>query len=504
MKAVSEFAVAFAVSFGLIVYVSAPDLFSEVGVWGDLAADMLHADALARAEWLTTGHYSRFRFNHPGPVFFYWNVLFEPLPVERLHAWMWGSVTLNALLVAGAATGLARLLLPGGSFALGAGIALLAVAVLGRDLSGVWMPRRIEAPFLLLVVSLAWLAEREARALAPAVLACGLLVHGYVTMAVLIPLVLAVALVLAVVSDAPWPPRRKLALHGLAALAIGAALLLPIAVEAAKLPGGNFADILAALDEQAAAPPAGWDGLRAAIDGSLGPDLPLLLAALFVAVALLAVAPPGRPLAGRLARLSVLCVASLAATAAAYWDTPAPLESHSVLYLRSLLVVAGAVSAAIIAEAAALPRGGAAPRPTVAPARGVFVPTGLMATVALAAGALLPQNLPGRVFAEDAYRQVPPTPWVERFAAEMARSGAPVAIDYTHHLQWATVAGVLATLTAGGTFACTTWRDRAFLYTDARVCPEGMPPSFRLVRETDCAGSCVVTGGDLGVQPVAR
>jgi hypothetical protein len=86
----------------------------------------------------------------------------------------------------------------------------------------------------------------------------------------------------------------------------------------------------------------------------------------------------------------------------------------------------------------------------------------------------------------------------------MARSEVPVAIDYTHHLQWATVAGVLATLTARGTFACTTWRDRAFLYTDARVCPEGMPPSFRLVREADCAGSCLVTGGDLGVRAVAR
>ncbi len=504
MKAASEFAAAFAVSFGLIVYVSVPDLFSEVGVWGDLAADMLHADALARGEWLTTGHYSRFKFNHPGPVFFYWNVLFEPLPVGRLHAWMWGSLTLNALLVAGAATGLARLLVPGGSLALAAGIALLAVAFLGRDLSGVWMPRRIEAPFLLLVVSLAWLAEREARALVPAVLACGMLVHGYVTMAVLVPLVLAVALLLAVVSDAPWPPRRRLALHGLAALGIGAALLLPIAVEATKLPGGNFGDIMAALEVQAAAPTAGWDGLRAAVDGSLGPDLPLLLAALFVAVARLAVAPPGRLLAGRLARLSVLSVASLAATAAAYWDTPAPMEAHSVLYLRSLLVVAGAMSAALIAGAAALPRRGGAVRAPAAPARGASVLAGLVATVALAAGALLPQNLPGRVFAQDAYRQVPPTPWVARFAAEMERSGAPVAIDYTHHLQWATVAGVLATLTGRGTFACTTWRDRAFLYTDARVCPEGMPPSFRLVRAADCAGTCLVSGGDLGVQAVAR
>ncbi|RDC73315.1 hypothetical protein DLJ49_07015 [Rhodovulum sp. 12E13] len=513
MTPVASFALAFATAFAAIVYIAAPNLFLEVGTWGDMAADMLHANALSRGDWLTTGHYSRHGFNHPGPAFFYWNALFEALPVDRAHAWIWGSVTLNALLVAGAATGLAWLLVPGGSAAVAVAVALFAAAHLDRDLGVAWMPTRLEAPFLLLLVSLAWLAGREARALVPAALACGMLVHGYVTMAVIVPALLAVTLVLARGSRAPWPSRRALLVHGGAALGVGALFLLPLAVEASRLPGGNFGAILEALGRSGSAPEAGWSGVSAAMGASLGGKVAILVPVLLLIVLLLAAAPPRPPVAVRVAHLACLSLAAFAIVVVAHWGTPAPMEGHSVHYLRTLGIVAAAVATAALRDALhrRLANGAVAgARPgavagTAAPAMGA-----LAMGAALAVATALPQNLPSRVFDPQVYRNYPVRPVVDRLADAVERAGprraapGPVAIDKAEHMYWEVSAGLLVELDARGIAACTTWRDMAYLYTEAYVCPEGSAADFRIVPEATCDGACRARGEGMGLVVVAR
>jgi hypothetical protein len=505
MSPVASFALAFATAFAAIVYIAAPNLFLEVGTWGDMAADMLHANALSRGEWLTTGHYSRHGFNHPGPVFFYWNALFEALPVDRAQAWIWGSVTLNALLVAGAATGLAWLLVPGGSAAVAVAVALFAAAHLDRDLGVAWMPGRLEAPFLLLLVSLAWLAGREARALVPAALACGMLVHGYVTMAVIVPALLAVTLVLARGSRAPWPSRRALLVHGGAALGVGALLLLPLAVEASRLPGGNFGAILEALGRSGSAPEAGWSGVSAAVGASLGGKVAILVPVFLLIVLLLAAAPPRPPVAVRVAHLACLSLAAFAIVVVAHWGTPAPMEGHSVHYLRTLGIVAAAVATAALRDAlqTRLASGAvAAAGPRAAAA--ATLATGAV----LAAATALPQNAPSRVFDPQVYRNYPVRPVIDRMADAVERSGprsaasGPLAIDKAEHMYWEVSAGLLVELGARGIAACTTWRDMAYLYTEAYVCPQGSTADFRIVPEATCDGACRATGEGMGLVAV--
>jgi hypothetical protein len=500
------FAAAVATAFAAIVYIAAPNLFLEVGTWGDMAADMLHANALSRGDWLTTGHYSRHGFNHPGPVFFYWNALFEALPVDRAHAWIWGSVTLNALLVAGAATGLAWLLVPGGSAAVAVAVALFAAAHLDRDLGVAWMPARLEAPFLLLLVSLAWLAGREARALVPAALACGMLVHGYVTMAVIVPALLAVTLVLARGSRAPSPSRRALLVHGAAALGVGALFLLPLAVEASRLPGGNFGAILEALGRSGSAPEAGWSGVSAAVGASLGGKVAILVPVFLLIVLLLAAAPPRPPVAARVAHLACLSLAAFAIVVVAHWGTPAPMEGHSVHYLRTLGIVAAAVATAALRDAlqTRLASGAVAAAGPRAAAGAATLATGAV----LAAATALPQNAPSRVFDPQVYRNYPVRPVIDRLADAVERAGprsaapGPVAIDKAEHMYWEVSAGLLVELGARGIAACTTWRDMAYLYTEAYVCPEGASADFRIVPEATCDGACRATGEGMGLVAV--
>jgi hypothetical protein len=330
-------------------------------------------------------------------------------------------------------------------------------------------------------------------------------VHGYVTMAVIVPALLAVTLVLARGSRAPWPSRRALLVHGGAALGVGALFLLPLAVEASRLPGGNFGAILEALGRSGSAPEAGWSGVSAAVGASLGGKVAILVPVFLLIVLLLAAAPPRPPVAVRVAHLACLSLAAFAIVVVAHWGTPAPMEGHSVHYLRTLGIVAAAVATAALRDAlqTRLASGAvAAAGPRAAAA--ATLATGAV----LAAATALPQNAPSRVFDPQVYRNYPVRPVIDRMADAVERSGprsaasGPLAIDKAEHMYWEVSAGLLVELGARGIAACTTWRDMAYLYTEAYVCPQGSTADFRIVPEATCDGACRATGEGMGLVAV--
>lgn len=488
----AQLAFAIAISFLTIVYISAPTLFFPTGIQGDLAADMLLGEALNRGEWLTTGHYSRFQFNHPGPFFFYWNLPFEwalePF-VGRLKAWLWGSVVLNAVLVGASAVALTRYFVKEGAVWLSGAAGLLMAALMQGDLGVVWLPTRVEAPFLAFLVALLWVSVRDLRALGYAIATLGMLVHGYVMMVLLAVPLLFVALVLAWRAPAPWPAPRRVRRSLLAAIATGCLFLLPILIELAKLPGGNFAAILAALDVTSQGPTAGLGEILRAVGGILAPQaIALGLCLLIIGIAY----PTARICktnAARLRLVAVLFVSAGATTILAYWGTPSPVPLHTMLHMRPLASLAAAL--AVIMCFLALDRRGMS-----YPNAGAF---GL--ALGLSAVLILPEFLPGRVWAGTAPRNYPPQPWIDEAAAHMAASDKAIALEFADTAQWPDVAGILVWLTDRDIAACTTRRDMAFLFTTASVCPEDSAPEFTIVREADCNGRCSFAKGGLGVIP---
>ncbi|MES2819186.1 MAG: hypothetical protein V4812_09420 [Pseudomonadota bacterium] len=169
----------------VLLQVAIPQLQTTFYPDGDFATDLLLVNELDSQGYLLKGHYSRFGFNHPGPIFFYINALFEKLgalfDLSRANTWILSTLTLNLVFLLLIAWLLPRLF--GQRLSLNAlAAALPALVVLGPDAFNIWMPYRLVLPFAAFYLSLLLVLKEGARRLPLAVLLACLLIHGYVTM----------------------------------------------------------------------------------------------------------------------------------------------------------------------------------------------------------------------------------------------------------------------------------------------------------------------------------
>lgn len=213
---------------------------------GDAALNAIQIDRAKHFAELH-GNYSRFRFHHPGPAFFYVyaaaeKVLCDWLPTRLTPA--------NAHAVAGLA-------LQAAFFALGVTLAarwittrlfvptLLLAAALHLALAGnafwsIWPPHVLLMPFFAFWIACVSLACGRREDL-PWVLLCGcFLVHGHVAQPLYVGTLSGLAYVATWRRDgAPWRATRP---HAVAA-AILALFLVPLVLDACRGPESNFAEI---------------------------------------------------------------------------------------------------------------------------------------------------------------------------------------------------------------------------------------------------------------------
>lgn len=69
-----------------------------------------------------------------------------------------------------------------------------------------------------------------------------------------------------------------------------------------------------------------------------------------------------------------------------------------------------------------------------------------------------------------------------------------IAIDYTEHIQWPFVAGLLLELDRLGKDSCTTWTHMGFIYPESYLQPWKLVPNFMVV-ESNLAGKCFYVSG---------
>ena len=195
------FAAAAATLFTLLL-VRNPAVFDRaVYERGDFAANSI-ITADAKHFELLVGNYSRFRFHHPGPAFFYVQAFGEWLFYDLLGAVPapWNGQWLALLALNSALLGLCLAIVHSWTAswratALCGAAGLLYFAVKPAMLASAWMPDLYVAPFVLLLVAAASVAAGRVAHLPALVLAAGLLVHGHVSFLMFGPVIAGAAVV---------------------------------------------------------------------------------------------------------------------------------------------------------------------------------------------------------------------------------------------------------------------------------------------------------------------
>lgn len=229
--------------------------------FGDFAANAL---SVIRAEHFQDlyGNYSRWHFNHPGPVFFYLYALGTKLFFNLLHvvqsphqAKVLTGILVQAAFLASAIALFAKL--KGNVTA--ALVWMLAAAVMfpwiQNVLTSIWPPHVLFGPFVLLLVSAAGLSFGNMRLLPVSVLAASFLCESHIAQpAIALPvLVIALVLSLRVQTKELHSFKRALSDNRLSiAIAVSIAILfmLPIFIDLTRCPNCNLDRILRYLHQK--------------------------------------------------------------------------------------------------------------------------------------------------------------------------------------------------------------------------------------------------------------
>ena len=243
----------------LLVFLARSDYyFSPAHEHGDGALNALQIDHAKHFSEIH-GNYSRFRFNHPGPAFFYVYAAAETVLCDWLGTGLSPSAVHN----------LAGLVLQAGFFALGLALlrdfvraplwpplVLLVGAVHFRfvdyALWSIWPPHVLLMPFFAFGAACLAVAGGRLGRLPWVVLAGSFLVHGHVAQPLFVGTLSVIAYGVAWRSGGA-PFRRARGTHVIAGLILAVALV-PLLLDAARGAESNLAEILRHLREEQGAP----------------------------------------------------------------------------------------------------------------------------------------------------------------------------------------------------------------------------------------------------------
>jgi hypothetical protein len=242
----------------LVFLARAPYYFGTALEHGDGALNALQIDHAKHFSEIH-GNYSRFRFNHPGPAFFYVYALAETVLCDWLPTGMPPIIAHN----------FAGMVLQAGFFALGLALlrefvraplwpplVLLAGAVhfqfVDYALWSIWPPHVLLMPFFAFGAACLAVASGRLAHLPWVLLAGSFLAHGHVAQPLFVgPLSVVAYAVVWRRDGAPW--RRARGAH-LAAGVILAVALVPLGLDALRGSQSNLAEILRHLNEAQGTP----------------------------------------------------------------------------------------------------------------------------------------------------------------------------------------------------------------------------------------------------------
>lgn len=460
-----------------LLHGAAGRLGQEVFPVEDFAADMLLVDQLREEGYLLTGHYSRYGFNHPGPVFLYANALFEQVgsvfQLPRSSSWLLCALTFNVgfLLLAGWC--IARLFGQRPS-ATAIAVVLPMAILIGGNLVSAWMPYRLILPFAVFYLSILLVLGKGLRYLPLAMLMACVLIHGYISMPIATLPLLAVATLLVLRRDGLQHdrPLRWLAIS----VAIGALFFLPILLDLLLNADSNP---LRALRAQQVLRGMETAGLAESLNFTL--SFWNLAGALVVPATLFwLVASPNAASQSHqaLAHAALVAMAMSATFVLYHLKVPKPLYPFMGLYylaipatLGCLLIQAGLLSIAQTAVRTALS--------LCLGATSVF-------WIASHPVALVERNHQISTIGD----------------FMLSRFGPHVALDYSAQDEalWADAAGLLVYLKDRGVEACIARPEMDYLFSRTGVCALGVAADVQLTRASACSANCLFTTPTLALE----
>ncbi|HEX2528376.1 MAG TPA: hypothetical protein VHL31_19000 [Geminicoccus sp.] len=477
--------------YSILLWYNWPYVVSDIAPYGDVAADMLLIER-AQHDWLLTGHYSRFGFNHPGPFFLYLrhlaDVLFGHVLPSPYSAQLLGIIAADALFTGLAAVAVAALAGPDWRASAVAATTPAFVLLIQDNGVGVlahpWMPYELVAPFLAFVLLLAATAQGRLWMLPAAAFCGGALVHGYVPLLpfVGLPFVLVLAYLFRRARSAPDPaglPARPLVLSGVIIALFVAPLILDMVIH----PPGNLARILMAAGTITPSKGASLGDVAAFVAQFWWPVsfihsvVPVLWIPAAVGVALAWWDHEARQAVAHVAAIAALMTLLLAFYA---WRAPGPLVPFiAQFYLGVPLAVVAVTAAAGLKVAVQW-----APRPV-----GLVVAALAVLLVSMGAFTSPGQHIAGiRVLSSGTLAHL----------GDSAHEG--VRINFDTHDHWPMVAGLLLDLGHLGVPACVKAPHLAVLFTPERICtPSASGRNYEMIASSACGETCFARSDELGV-----
>jgi len=465
-------------------------LHTEILPSGDAAADMLLVDR-ANHDWLLTGHYSRFDFNHPGPFFLYLRHLSErlvgndlPGPYNAHLLAVFGGVALFVGMGAAAASTLAG----GGWPGMAAALATLTVVLIqgqrGEILTNAWMPNVLVTPFFAFSLLLAETARGRLRLLPAATFCGGALAHGYV---LLLPIV-GVAWPLAALLGVRRYRQRDAVGRALPVWPIAASVALillfavPPLLDALLHPPGNVARIIAVARRSPPGDVRSWSSALAFV-AQYWADLNPLIAVAAALGALLALRERG----SRMGLGYVAFIVALLTVLMMVIVKRAPGELYPFIGLFYLGAPLALTVAAVASGLPSVMRGAIA-------ARCVSIALAL-----LLAGTALLGDFSGSYSGDPSLR--PMTEAILRDAR--APHEQRIRLQFADHEHWAVAAGLLVDLARFGQPACVVAPGWDVLFTPERICPPlANARQHDIVAAEACGDGCIVRSGKVGIQVI--
>ncbi len=479
--------VVFIFTFSFLYWLNLTNINLIVFPYRDLAADMLLANK-AKSSILLSGHYSRFGFNHPGPFFFYINILFEniliPFHYSRYATWLLAALFTYSIFITIAIKFILKFIDKNNSLFHGIILAIIFITFYSNILSDdhypyLWMPSKVTTSFLLFILTLPFIAVRQYQYLPLSFLFLGICIHGYIVMPIMtLPILFIVFLVSFYLSKKPIKKKdyQTIYVSVLIGCLFASPLFIDLFINYSNIHDSNLYKILGVFSRDL--PHSTLLETVNFVQEFYSPFIENTPSLVLIVIGICLFQKNSLAVKKY---FFILLLVSLVITIIFfffYYNAPKPLAEFMGRYYYSVPLSLYAMLIFMI-----------------------FLPKKNQSATAIQVISLL-------LILYLSYSTTTQAPKfiqslnIKKLADQImvhTQNTKVAYIDYEEHMLWPEMAGILLELKKRGYRSCTTWRQMSFLYTKEAVCKKGSIGNIFLVRKNNCDNECLFKGNKYGL-----
>lgn len=354
--------------------------------------------------------------------------------------------------------------------------------------SSLWIPYRLTAPYIALLVCFLHIQNGCFKFLAFSVLLSVMLIHGYIAMPLFTVPFLILCLVIGFVRSKKEANIVKCKWQIFISMVVIVIFFAPILIDTIYSSAAvkNVPKIFTALFSYGSMPKASWQEVRVFCGGVFFQrNAVTSICSMILLSAVLIVSKIDNNL--RVKIFSALCLCFLVVLVVVLFCklTPSPLYAYIGVFCVGAYVLLITTLVSLLFSSECLISNNFFYDKVV---KSLFV---LLVILLICLPLKFAQKNSGTSFTN---------PLIGEFAdqIEASQSNACVSIDYEELEQWPFIAGLLLELDLRGINACTVQRV-VTIYTDKMVCPRRVGPNYKIIKATNCGNDCLFEKGGVGL-----